>query len=288
MTAFRSRAFHALAVDFRIESQEAEIGEYVAELFDAFAPGDDDRAVTYSIVCRDDDPRRYRVDLDDAGIVSTGSGSELASSVVSTINTAAIGIDYAVMLHAGAVARDGIVYVFPAHTESGKTTLTAGLVRAGFDYVSDEAVAIGWESGIVEPYPKPLSIDEGSQHLFAELRPARAPGDDGSTSGQWQVPIAAFGGPARVAPPARIGVIAFPAYATDASTELVPMTRADALVELARNTFQFRDQPRRALTLLADVVRAANCFRLPIGDLDAACALVDGLASARVAESTRG
>ena len=43
--------------------------------------------------------------------------------------------------------------------ESGKTTLTAGLVRAGFDYLSDEAVAFDWDTLDIVPYAKPLSID---------------------------------------------------------------------------------------------------------------------------------
>jgi hypothetical protein len=48
------------------------------------------------------------------------------------------------------------------------------------------------------------------------------------------------------------------------------VTRAEALVELAKNTFRFREHPRRALDALALVVREVECYRLCVGDLDEA------------------
>ena len=135
--------------------------------------------------------------------------------------------------------------VLPADTESGKTTLTTGLVRAGFAYLTDEAVRSTGTTGEIEPYPKPLSIDPGSQFLFPELRPRRssARADDDPR------PVAG----AAVAPSAPMRSAAVPRRATscsrstrrDAATALEPISRAEALVELAKNTFRFREQPRR-------------------------------------------
>ena len=71
--------------------------------------------------------------------------------------------------HAGAVAHEGNGVLFPADPESGKTTLTCGLVRAGFSYLSDEAVAFRPGTSVIEPYPKPLSLDRGSWFLFPDL-----------------------------------------------------------------------------------------------------------------------
>ena len=156
------------------------------------------------------------------------------------------------MSHAGGVERDGVGFVFPARMESGKTTLTAGLVRTGFRYLTDEAVAFDWETGEIEPFPKPLSIDEGSWFLFPEIVPEPAPGETGPPVTQWQVPPEAIragstGGPCR----ARF--VVFPEYEAAAETALQPMSRADAIVELAKNTFHFKDHARRALDVLAGV-----------------------------------
>jgi len=53
--------------------------------------------------------------------------------------------------------------------------------------------------------------------------------------------------------------------------------RAEALVEMAKNTFRFREHPRRGLEVLSDVLRDVECARLVVGDLEAACQLVDDL-----------
>ena len=43
------------------------------------------------------------------------------------------------VVHASAVARDGVAVIFPAEADSGKSTLATILVEAGFDYLTDEA-----------------------------------------------------------------------------------------------------------------------------------------------------
>ena len=65
-------------------------------------------------------------------------------------------------LHAAAARspRGGTV-LLPAPMESGKTTTVTGLLRAGWDFLTDEAAAVR-EDGTVLPYAKPLTIDRGS------------------------------------------------------------------------------------------------------------------------------
>src|SRR5207344_950749 len=131
--------------------------------------------------------------------------------LVQWLNQQAVDPEYSVTGHAGGIERDGVACVLPADPESGKTTLTTGLVRAGYSYLTDEAVSFDWETGEIEPYPKPLSIDPGSQFLFPELEPSLPPGADGEADGQWQVPPSsirtdAVGGRCRAA------YVVFPKY----------------------------------------------------------------------------
>jgi hypothetical protein len=60
-------------------------------------------------------------------------------------------------IHAGAVAHGGRATIFPGQTFSGKSTLTAAMVRAGATYLSDEFAVLD-EDGLVHPYPKALSL----------------------------------------------------------------------------------------------------------------------------------
>ncbi len=62
-----------------------------------------------------------------------------------------------VFIHAGVVSWKGNALVIPGKSYSGKTTLTAELIKRGAIYYSDEYAVID-ERGYVHPFPKMLSI----------------------------------------------------------------------------------------------------------------------------------
>ncbi|HEV8420953.1 MAG TPA: hypothetical protein VGR13_06330, partial [Actinomycetota bacterium] len=126
--------------------------------------------------------------------------------------------DY-VLLHAGAVARDGKVVLLPAAMESGKSSLVLALLQQGFEYLSDEFGAIDPVTGNAFPVAKRVSLGWHSLSLFPGLEerltdrsglnssvPMRfvRPEDVGSTEGAggevaWLVfPTPVFEGPARL------------------------------------------------------------------------------------------
>jgi hypothetical protein len=281
---FRTRGFHALAHDFRIVAESEAIGRHFERVLDGFSSCDVPE-VEYRIRAQAEHPEVFEVAVDggDEIVAQSSSVGVLVTNFVHHVNRKAISADYGVMAHAGGVERDGIGVVLPADPESGKTTLTAGLVRAGFAYLTDEAVTFDATTGLIEPFPKPLSVDAGSQHLFPELEPAPAPGDDCAPSDQWQVPPASIR-PDAIGARCEARIIVFPRYQRGVTTELATMSRAEALIELATNTFEFRDHPRRSLALLARVVEHAQSFHLAVGDLDAACELIDSLVTSTVGE----
>jgi hypothetical protein len=279
---YRSRNFHALAHDFHLRAESEPIGRYFEHVLSGLpTPGD---ATTEYVVRATPEADTFSLQLvrfgDDNGdeevVLQSASVADLVTSFVHFVNRKAIAADYAVMCHAGGVERDGVGVVLPAHTESGKTTLTAGLVRAGFSYLSDEAVAFDPVTHVIEPYPKPLSIDAGSHHLFPELEPTPAPGDDAAPDDQWQVPPDAIR-PGSVGRACAARLVVFPKYEPDATTELAELSQAAGLLELTTNTFEFRSHARRSLEALAEVVRGARCYRMAVGDLDDACALISEL-----------
>lgn len=272
----QTRSYHALAHDFRLTLEDASMRAYFETVFDAFVPADGGPVTDYTVIRRE--PGALEVLVDGDTVVTAASTSGIVSALVHHLNRQAINGEYAVMSHAGGVERNGVGFVFPAHMESGKTTLTAGLVRAGFGYLTDEAVAFDWDSGVIEPFPKPLSIDEGAQFLFPELQPRAAPGDASPAEGQWQVPAAAIR-PDALGHPCTARFVIFPRYEDGAVTRLTPVARAEALVELARNTFEFNERPRQALDVLAEIVRGAECYRIAVGSHSEACELIGSLAN---------
>ena len=169
----------------------------------------------------------------------------------------------------------GSAVALPGQAEAGKTTLTAGLVRAGLGYLTDEALALDRETLLVQPYPKPLSIDPGAWAFFPELEPP-VPDEDGYDCVQWQIPATAIR-PEAVADPCPVVAVVFPRYEVGTDTVLAPVGRGEALVELAKNTFHFKERGAAELDLLAELARGVDCYRLTMGELDQAVDLVAGL-----------
>jgi hypothetical protein len=187
-----------------------------------------------------------------------------------------------VAVHAGAVAvRDaGLLLSGPA--EAGKSTLTAGLVCAGASYLGDEAVGIDAAAGRLLAYPKPLTLDPGSHHLFPDLADIAVAGS--GTDRRWHVPVHAIRRDA-VATDAPLTHVVLCQYESGATTALHELSRAETVYELAEQTFRFKERPRRSLDTLATAVAAASCHRLIVGDLDAAVRAVLELVSAVPASS---
>ncbi len=67
-----------------------------------------------------------------------------------------------VFVHAGVVGLRGKAIVIPGRSFSGKTTLTAALVKAGARYYSDEYAVLD-RAGRVHHYARPLAVRENGQ-----------------------------------------------------------------------------------------------------------------------------
>jgi len=178
-----------------------------------------------------------------------------------------------VVLHAAAAARAGITLVLPGAEEHGKTTTVAGLLRAGWDYVTDEAVAVDPETLWLTPFPKALSIDEGAWPLFPELGPV--PG----LLRQLHVRAEQLSGRSLCVPVRPPRLLVFPRYVAGSRTALTPLSPAEAVRALAESTFNFTRDPHRNLRVLGALATSATVARLTIGRLDHAVAALDGLLS---------
>ena len=174
-------------------------------------------------------------------------------------------------LHAAAARspRGGAV-LLPAPMESGKTTTVTGLLRAGWDYLTDEAAAVG-EDGTVLAYAKPLTIDRGSWLMFPDLRPDGVAADASS----WLVPATATG--AGIADSGKLALIAFPAYRPDEPTSARRLAAGSAAHLLAGSTFHFERNGPRDLACLSQLARTVPAYQLTIGHLATAVELINKL-----------
>lgn len=277
-----SPSYRALGHSFCVRSDDPEVGEYVDAIFEEFRT-DETAAVTYSLMDRR--PRRnaaYVLYADASRIGIGRSRSRLLATLLWHVNQEVVrrtGTDH-VQWHASAAVRDGICVVMPAPMESGKTTTVAGLLRRGYQYLTDETVAVDGETLLVQPFPKALSIDRGSWAVLPELEPRFRLVDD-----QWQVPPGSIRQDV-VAQPVRARLIIAPRFQREAQTVLRPLRRAEALVLVAQSTFRFREDPARNMTVSARVVAGCDCYELVIGDLELAVDRIDQLVDDVLREST--
>jgi hypothetical protein len=208
----------------------------------------------------DADPERTW-HVDDAGTV-TAAGEVLGGSSDQTV-AAEILMSHLelwvaehaarrVFVHAGCVAVDGRAIVIPGRTMSGKSSLTAALVRAGATYYSDEYAVVD-ARGFIRPYPRKLAI---------------RPYDGGPNR---RVPAADFGGVTGRAP-VRAGLVVVLRYDATTGWAVAPLTRGQSVLHLIDNTVPARTRPRAVLTALTALTDGATALTGTRGDADEAAA----------------
>jgi hypothetical protein len=159
-----------------------------------------------------------------------------------------------VFVHAGCVAVDGRAVVLPGRSLSGKSSLTAALLRAGADYYSDEYAVLD-SQGLVHPYPRKLLLREhvgaGGERVAADLV--------GGRIGRG---------------PARIKLIAALRFDPAAGWQSVPLTRGAAILRLLDNTVPARSRPRAVLSALEGATSGASAFEGTRGEADEAASRI--------------
>jgi hypothetical protein len=176
------------------------------------------------------------------------------------------------LLHAAAAERDGKVVLVAGPEGSGKSTLVAALVRVGFQYVTDETVAVELPATTIAPYPKPIALDRGSLRALGNLIPAASALEGASE--QLLVPPQAIR-PHAIAEAGKVPrLLVLPSYRPGSKTAARPIARAEAAVALAEQAFNFRAYGSGRLDAITAVVRACDCYQLDVGQLEAACQLV--------------
>jgi hypothetical protein len=127
---------------------------------------------------------KYSV-FDEGMLVTEGQTLELALLMLETRirGYVALHTPDRTFVHAGAVAYEGRGVLIPGHSFTGKSTLTAALVRIGATYYSDEFAVLD-DEGLLHPYAKSIDLRQDPN--------TQAPVDVeelGGESGQEPVPI---------------------------------------------------------------------------------------------------
>lgn len=166
-----------------------------------------------------------------------------------------------VFVHAGCAVINGRAIVVPGRSMSGKSSLTAALIRSGATYFSDEYAVLD-ALGRVRPYPRKLSIR--SSNGAERMRISAA--DLGGVTGRGT---------------ASVGLVAHLRFDAVGGWRTNEVSRGTAILALLDNAVPARSRPQAVLTALERLTANAVCISGTRGDADEAVhRLIDILAAA--------
>lgn len=184
------------------------------------------------------------------------------------------------IIHAAVVERDGRAAILAAPPGSGKSTLCAGLVSRGWRLFSDELALIDTGTGELVAFPRPICLKNTSIEVVKAFAPEAQFGPMVRETRKGDV---AHMRPSQqdirlAARRARPAWIVLPRFEAGATTRLRPMAKAHAGWSLASNAFNFSVLGDAGFATLSQAVDGCTGYELDYGDLDAATALLAGLA----------
>lgn len=179
-----------------------------------------------------------------------------------------------VLLHAGVLAHADRALLLPATPGSGKSTLTAAMMLAGFRLLSDEFGVLRPQTGDLLPMLKPVALKNASIGVIrnfsaqAELGPTFTATRKGDVA--HLAPDAAS--VAFVHRPARPALIVFPAWRPGVPLQLEQQAPEQAFTRLAFNSFNYGVLGRISFEAVADLAAACPAYQLVYSRLDEAVA----------------
>lgn len=183
------------------------------------------------------------------------------------------------LIHAGVVAHDNKAILLPGRSGGGKTTLIAGLLKNGFRYLTDEIGIIDPHTLRVYPFPKPLNMKIGSLSLFDNFEPEMEviKKNEMSIVDKIHHVFVNSGSVQVIDKPVAVGDIVFVRYNPNDKSTLTTISRANAIFELAKCSFNHYRFKEKGIEILESLVRGCRCYQLRFADAGKAVGLLKEL-----------
>lgn len=184
------------------------------------------------------------------------------------------------MLHAGALEKNGFGLLLPATPGAGKSTLTAALCHRGWRLLSDEFGIVRHDDGQLLPMPRAIGLKNRSIAVIRDFAPDAffGPVYPGTRKGD----VAHLAPPAeslaRQAEPATPRWVVFPRYAPGAQLQLKAEPPSVSFTRLANNAFNYQISGAQGFRTLVHLTESAMAYSLAYSKLDEAVAQMDRLA----------
>ncbi len=181
------------------------------------------------------------------------------------------------LLHASTVERDGKALIMTGESGSGKSTLSALLGSRGWRFMGDEFALVDPLTGLVHPFPRPISLKNEAIGVMRSLLPDAqfGPVQAGTPKGDvchLVPPQAAIAAMAETAKPA---LILFPQYGS--ARALRGVGTSEVFVRLTQASTNYVALGEAGFDALTALVTNVPACAIDYPDTDSALSLVDEL-----------
>lgn len=186
-------------------------------------------------------------------------------------------LNHLLLLHAGALERDGLALVLPATPGSGKSTLTAALAQRGWRLLSDEFGVFDPAQGLFKAMLKPVALKNASIDVLRRFAPEARMGPEFPKTRKGTVAhlAASADAVARRHEGARPGAVVLPRWEAGSKTRWQVISPETAFSALAFNAFNYQLVGEAAFDAVVGLARACPAWELVYSDLDDAIRTLD-------------
>lgn len=181
------------------------------------------------------------------------------------------------LLHAGALERDGLALILPAMPGSGKSTLTAALSQRGWRLLSDEFGTFDPEQRVFRAMLKPIGLKNQSIEVIRKFAPGARFGPEFPKTHKGRVAhlAANLDSAQRRHQTARPGAVVLPQWKAGSATLWQPLSEDAVFRSLAFNAFNYTVLGETGFNAVVHLVRQCPAWQLIYSDLDDALATID-------------
>lgn len=186
-----------------------------------------------------------------------------------------------VAVHAAVLERGGHGVVMPGEPGAGKSTLAAALANHQWRLLSDEMALVLPLSSQLVPIPRPVCLKNESIDVIQHFAPAAAIGEAFRDTRKGDVAHMRAPDEAvrRASEPAAARWLVFPRFRAGADLEVVPIGKAEAVIRLAEQCFNYAALGAEAFHTLCAVVDASDCMSLTYSRLPEAIEFFERLSA---------
>nr|WP_315241776.1 HprK-related kinase A [uncultured Albidiferax sp.] len=187
------------------------------------------------------------------------------------------------LLHSAVIEKEGCAVVMPAPPGSGKSTLCAGLVHRGWRLLSDELALISLTGTAITPLGRPISLKNQSIEVMRNFVPGAVFSKEVHDTSKGRVSLMKV--PAahieRIHETAQPRWVVFPKYVAGSPPQMVARSKANSMLELGRNSFNYMVMGLKGFEVLSKVIDASDCYDFQYSQLDDAVLAFDDLVARR-------